>query len=301
MQLVVVRGDHRVNEIKLAERPRAGRSAPRAPTRSRSGSGRPGYIGPVGAQLPILLDAAVAADATGAYVAGANRARRAPARRRSPAATSPFETVDVRTVVAGDTVNGARSGSSRRSRSATSSSSAPATPSRWAPPTSTSPAQSQLDLDGLLRVRAGPRRRGRGRAVRRRAGISWPRAIAPFDVELVALGKPGSEERALADRLYEELQAAGLDTLYDDRDAGPGEKFADAELLGCPVRLTVGRRTLAAGEIEVQIRRGRESRVRSRSSGAAAAVAELCGASCPEATRRRRRCHRCAEPGGAGS
>jgi len=45
--------------------------------------------------------------------------------------------------------------------------------------------------------------------------------------------------------------------LYDDRDAGPGEKFADAELLGCPLRLTVGRRSLESGEIEVQVRRGR--------------------------------------------
>ncbi len=90
-------------------------------------------------------------------------------------------------------------------------------------------------------------------------GISWPRAIAPFDVELVVLGKDGSEERALADRLYGELMELGLEVLYDDRDAGPGEKFADAELLGCPLRVTVGRRTLAAGEVEVQIRRGRES------------------------------------------
>jgi prolyl-tRNA synthetase len=46
--------------------------------------------------------------------------------------------------------------------------------------------------------------------------------------------------------------------LYDDRDLGPGEKFADAELLGCPLRLTVGRRSLESGEIEVQKRRGRE-------------------------------------------
>ena len=46
--------------------------------------------------------------------------------------------------------------------------------------------------------------------------------------------------------------------LYDDRDVGPGEKFADAELLGCPLRLTVGRRSLESGEIEVQVRRGRE-------------------------------------------
>ena len=48
-----------------------------------------------------------------------------------------------------------------------------------------------------------------------------------------------------------------MEVLYDDRDLGPGEKFADAELLGCPLRLTVGRRSLESGEIEVQIRRGR--------------------------------------------
>ncbi len=48
--------------------------------------------------------------------------------------------------------------------------------------------------------------------------------------------------------------------IYDDRDAGPGEKFADAELLGCPLRITIGRRTLEAGELEVQIRRGQEAR-----------------------------------------
>jgi prolyl-tRNA synthetase len=90
-------------------------------------------------------------------------------------------------------------------------------------------------------------------------GIAWPRAVAPFDVEVVALGKDGGEERTVADRLYDELRALGLQVLYDDRDAGPGEKFADAELLGCPLRVTVGRKTLAAGEIEVQERRGRKT------------------------------------------
>ncbi|HUB72483.1 MAG TPA: aminoacyl--tRNA ligase-related protein [Solirubrobacteraceae bacterium] len=88
-------------------------------------------------------------------------------------------------------------------------------------------------------------------------GISWPRALAPFAVHLVALGKPGSEEREAADALYATLLDGAVDVLYDDRDAGPGEKFADAELLGCPLRLTVGRRSLESGEIEVQIRRGR--------------------------------------------
>jgi prolyl-tRNA synthetase len=90
-------------------------------------------------------------------------------------------------------------------------------------------------------------------------GICWPKALAPFAVHLVAVGRPGTPERDAADALYETLLAGGVDVLYDDRDAGPGEKFADAELLGCPVRLTVGRRSLESGEVEVQLRRGRES------------------------------------------
>jgi prolyl-tRNA synthetase len=89
-------------------------------------------------------------------------------------------------------------------------------------------------------------------------GISWPRSLAPFAVHLVALGKPGTPERDAADELYATLRDGGVEVLYDDRDLGPGEKFADAELLGCPLRLTVGRRSLESGEIEVQKRRGRE-------------------------------------------
>jgi prolyl-tRNA synthetase len=88
-------------------------------------------------------------------------------------------------------------------------------------------------------------------------GISWPRALAPFAVHLVAIGRAGTPERDAAEALYEKLLGAGVEVLYDDRDAGPGEKFADAELLGAPVRLTVGRRALESGEVEVQIRRGR--------------------------------------------
>ena len=88
------------------------------------------------------------------------------------------------------------------------------------------------------------------------------------------LGKAGSEERELAERLYEELRETGLDVIYDDRDAGPGEKFADAELLGVPLRLTVGRRTLANGEIEAQLRRGRETRTLAL-EGAVEAAADL--------------------------
>jgi prolyl-tRNA synthetase len=64
----------------------------------------------------------------------------------------------------------------------------------------------------------------------------------------------------VAERLYDDLRATGLDVLYDDRSSSPGEKFADAELLGVPLRLTVGRKGLQSGEVEAQIRRGREKR-----------------------------------------
>jgi prolyl-tRNA synthetase len=90
-------------------------------------------------------------------------------------------------------------------------------------------------------------------------GISWPKALAPFAVHLVALGKPGTPERDAADALYATLRKGGVEVLYDDRDLGPGEKFAEAELLGCPLRLTVGRKSLESGEVEVQLRRGRQS------------------------------------------
>jgi prolyl-tRNA synthetase len=89
-------------------------------------------------------------------------------------------------------------------------------------------------------------------------GISWPAALAPFAVHLVAIGGADAPEHAAAERLYETLRDGGFEVLYDDRDAGPGEKFADAELLGCPLRLTVGRRAVESGEVEVQMRRGRK-------------------------------------------
>ena len=86
-------------------------------------------------------------------------------------------------------------------------------------------------------------------------GIVWPAAIAPWQVHLVSLAKAGEAEREAADRLYEELRASsGSEVLYDDRDAGPGEKLTDAELLGCPLRIVVGRRGLAEGVVEASER-----------------------------------------------
>jgi prolyl-tRNA synthetase len=88
------------------------------------------------------------------------------------------------------------------------------------------------------------------------AGIVWPTAIAPWKIHLVSLAKAGEEEREAADHLYGELREAmtGDEVLYDDRDAGPGEKLTDAELLGCPLRIVVGRRGLADGVVEASER-----------------------------------------------
>jgi prolyl-tRNA synthetase len=111
-------------------------------------------------------------------------------------------------------------------------------------------------------------------------GISWPKALAPFAVHLVGIGKAGTPELEAAERLYETLREGGVEVLYDDREAvGPGEKFADAELLGCPLRLTVGKRAVESGEVEVQVRRGRETRpslpLRGEPDGLIRAVDEL--------------------------
>jgi prolyl-tRNA synthetase len=90
------------------------------------------------------------------------------------------------------------------------------------------------------------------------AGIAWPRSVAPYDVHLVVL--PGVEEQG--EEAADALDAAGLDVLLDDRDQRAGEKFADADLIGIPMRVTVGRTTLEDGAVDVRDRAtGEERRV----------------------------------------
>ena len=86
-------------------------------------------------------------------------------------------------------------------------------------------------------------------------GICWPPAVAPADVHVVALNYPKSDGvRAAADRLYDELGDAGFVVLLDDRAERPGVKFADADLIGLPHRITVGDRHLADGRVEYRRR-----------------------------------------------
>ena len=105
-------------------------------------------------------------------------------------------------------------------------------------------------------------------------GLVWPEEIAPARVHLVQIGK---ESVAAADELYDTLQQAGITVLYDDRAARPGEKFADAELLGMPTRVTVSDRLLEAGEWEVVDRRtGKQQRL--TTSQLLATLGNHCGA-----------------------
>ncbi len=91
-------------------------------------------------------------------------------------------------------------------------------------------------------------------------GIIWPEPLAPFNLVLVPINYQKSERvRQASDELYEEFTAAGVEVLFDDRDARPGVKFADAELMGIPHRLVVGDRGLAAGMLEYRHRRAAES------------------------------------------
>jgi prolyl-tRNA synthetase len=267
--LLLMRGNDRVNEIKL--RNALGTDFRQAqPDEFEARIGPAGSMGPVGADVPVLLDEAVR---DGGYVTGANR-RDYHLRGVEPGRDFAFERVDVRTVEAGDRVNG----HAIRIEKAIEVGNIFKLGTRYSEPLGATylneSGKAQPIVMGSYGI--GPARIAAA-AVEQTAdeqGIAWPRAIAPFDVELVGLGKPGSEEHAYAERLYDELRALGADVLYDDRDAGPGEKFADAELLGCPLRVTVGKRTLSGGELELQVRRGRETRSVPL-AGAAEAVLEL--------------------------
>jgi prolyl-tRNA synthetase len=258
--MVIVRGDHRVNEIKLANalgcEPRQARAE-----EIEQLIGPPGFIGPVGLSehVEVLLDEAVLAGTGtgGGYVTGANAVDEH-LRSVVPGRDFSYRTVDVRTVSAGDTIGGQEV----TIEPAIEVGNIFKLGTRFSEPFGATylDEQGKEQLIWMGSYGIGPARIVAA-SVEQNAdehGISWPRALAPFALHLVVIGKPGSPEREAAERLYETLSAGPLDVIYDDRDLGPGEKFADAELLGCPLRLTVGKRALESGEAEVQVRRGRD-------------------------------------------
>jgi len=249
--MVLLRGDHRLNEVKLqnhlgaAFRPAHEEEIERA-------VGPVGFIGPVGAKVPVIKDAAIAG---AGLVCGANSPD-AHLIGVEPGRDFSFEEADVRAIEAGDTTVG---GEQIVIEPAIEVGNIFKLGTRYSEPL----GATYLDPDGKEQLIVmgsygiGPARI-LAAAIEQRSderGIVWPPALAPWQVHVVGLGKPGDDVMTAADDLYAALIAAGLETVYDDRAAaGPGEKLTDAELLGCPLRLVVGKRGVADGIAEAQVR-----------------------------------------------
>ena len=252
--LALVRGDDRLNEMKLlAELGRTFRPAQPEEIREAFGADG-GSIGPVGAPVEVLADETLR---EGQYVVGANRDDR---HLRGVQAGRDFQArfADLREVRGGDACP--RCGGHLRLQVAIEVGHIFKLETEFSEPL----AASFVDEDGTERpLIMGSYGIGPGRVlaavVEQRhdeQGISWPRSIAPYDVHVVAL--PGVEKEA--DQAAQTLDAAGADVLLDDRDARAGEKFADADLIGCPIRVTVGKKTLDDGAVDVRDRQSGEER-----------------------------------------
>jgi prolyl-tRNA synthetase len=253
--LAVLRGEHQLHEHKLARI--VGAHRPAQPEEIRGWFGAdPGSLGPVGLEgVRVIADETIA---RGHYVTGANRdgvhLRGVVLGRDFPA-----EITDIREVLAGEGCP--ISGSPLTLEPVIEVGNIFKLGTKYSEPL----GARYLDAEGRehpivmgsygigpARIAAAAIEQGHDES-----GIVWPRAIAPFDVHLVLIGAAGTPQADFADRLVADLSALGLEALYDDReDAKPGEKFVEAELLGCPLRVTVSKRTLPDGPLEVQVRRG---------------------------------------------
>ena len=246
--LALIRGDDRLEEAKLA----AAFGEPLWPAddeQIRAAFGASGgSLGPIGFDGEIVADFALQ---EGQYVAGANRDGR---HLRGVEAGRDYAPrfADLRTSAESDTCP--QCGGALRFRTAIEVGHIFKLGTRYSEPL----GATFLDEDGREKpfvmgsYGIGPAR-VMATAVEQfhdENGIVWPRSVAPYDAHVVAL--PGAEEIAL--RAAETLSAAGLDVLLDDREQRAGEKFADADLIGCPIRVTAGRKSLEDGKVDVRDR-----------------------------------------------
>ena len=259
---LVLRGDHELNAVKAQKLPgvktpltMAGADAVHAAT-----GASPGYAGPHGLEIPVYFDHATTLMAD--CVAGANRDGMHLTGLNFGRDIDEPETVDMRNVVAGDPTPGG-SGVLSIARGIEVGHIF-----QLGDKYSQAMGATVLDDEGRERVLAmGCYGIGITRIVgaaieqnHDEHGIVWPEQLAPFDAVIVPIGMDKSETvRAAAEELYASLRSRGVDVLMDDRNARPGVKFADAELIGIPERLVVSERGLANGEIEYRHRRDTES------------------------------------------
>jgi len=262
--LALVRGDDRLNEMKLlAVLGEPFRPAEAEEIKQAFGA-EGGSIGPVGAKVEVIADEALR---EGQYVVGANRDDR---HLRGVQAGRDFEAriADLREVREGDACP--RCGGHLRLQVAIEVGHIFKLETRFSAPLDA----KFLDEDGTERpLIMGSYGIGPGRIMAAAIeqhhdenGVVWPPSLAPYDVHVVAL--PGVEEQAAeAARTFDD---AGADVLLDDRDQRAGEKFADADLIGCPLRVTVGKKTVEDGAVDVRDRvTGEERRVQIAELGSA--------------------------------
>ncbi|MFM8889969.1 MAG: proline--tRNA ligase, partial [Solirubrobacterales bacterium] len=248
--LALVRGDDEVNPVLLGNA--AGLDL-RPSTEEEIGDriGPPGFIGPIGTEVRVIKDSQVAG---GGLVCGAN-AKDRHLKGVEPGRDFIFEKADIRRVREGDSVP---DGSPIRLEPAIEIGNIFKLGTRY----SEALGATFLDEDGAERpIVMGSYGIGPARIVAAlaeqgadEAGLSWPASVAPWQVEVVALGKGGDEAIRVAEDLYRELQDSGVEVLFDDREAGAGQKLTDAELIGCPLRIVVGRKGVEAGELEASWR-----------------------------------------------
>ncbi|HEX4879984.1 MAG TPA: proline--tRNA ligase [Limnobacter sp.] len=258
--LAVVRGDHEVNDIKLGKL--AGvqdlRLATEAEIVAAFGT-KPGYLGPVGLGGEVRVVADRSAAALGDFVCGANTADYHYAGVNWGRDVPEPEVADIRNVVEGDP--------SPDGKGVLAMCRGIEVGHVFYLGTKYSQALKAtfLDVDGKPAViEMGCYGIGvtriLGAAIEQNfdeRGIRWPVSIAPFEVVLCPIGYKKSEQvKAKADALYEQLKAAGVDVMLDDRDERPGVMFADWELIGVPLRVTLGDRGLNDGKVEFQSRDG---------------------------------------------
>jgi prolyl-tRNA synthetase len=252
--LALVRGDDRLNEMKLLGVLGEPFRAAEAEEIKQAFGAEGGSIGPVGTKVEVIADETLR---EGQYVVGANRDDR---HLRGVEADRDFEArfADLREVREGDACP--RCGGHLRLQVAIEVGHIFKLETRFSGPLEA----TFLDEDGTEKpLIMGSYGIGPGRIMAAAVeqhndelGIAWPRSIAPYDAHVVAL--PGVEEQAAeAARV---LEAAGADVLLDDRDQRAGEKFADADLIGCPVRITVGKKTAEDGAADVRDRQSGEER-----------------------------------------
>jgi prolyl-tRNA synthetase len=252
--LALVRGDDRLSESKLMSVFSSDfRPAEDEEIRQAFGAGG-GSLGPVGVEVEVIADETLR---EGQYVVGANRDD---AHLRGVQAGRDFQARfdDLREVRAGDACP--RCGGHLRLQTAIEVGHIFKLETRFSDPLKA----TFLDEDGTERpLMMGSYGIGPGRVVAAAVeqshdehGIVWPRSIAPYDVHVVAL--PGAEEQA--EEAARVLDQAGAEVLLDDRDARAGEKFADADLIGLPLRATVGKKTLEDGAVDVRERRSGDER-----------------------------------------